>query len=113
MNTKKEIDNLVHEYFGDLVRGKADSKSYNRKIYLTDKDYVEVSIFHVIGSSIMISLYLDNRKYAIVSAGGYIGNPESVWRRFRYRFKRTITEQAMFVCDEKFVTKLKEVYSLL
>lgn len=37
MNTKKEINNLVHEYFGDLAMGKADSKSYNRKIYLTDR----------------------------------------------------------------------------
>ena len=110
MSTKKEINNFLHEYF----RGRIDYESYNRKIYLTEKDYVEADISEsIFMSSLVISLYFDNRKYSIVSAGGSVGDFDGIWRRFRYRFKQRIAEEEKCCWDAKFLAKLKEIYSLL
>lgn len=108
MSTKKKIRNFLDEYF----MGRID-KPCNRKIYLTDKDYVEVEITENLFRGLIISLHFDNYKYTIVSRRGAIGNLDSVWRRFRYAFKRTIAREEKFGWHAEFVAKLKEVYSLL
>lgn len=110
MNTKKEINNFLHEYF----RGRINDESYTRKIYLTEKDYVEANISEsIFMRSLVITLYFDNGKNSAVYAGGSVGDFDGIWRRFRYRFKQRIAEEEKFCWDEKFLAKLKELYCLL
>lgn len=110
MNTKKEIRNIIAQLWYKLKKGKV----FERKIYLTDKDYMGLEIFENFSKRIIIRLHVENRQYSIVSAEGSIDELDIIWRRFRYRFKCKIAEEEeKFGCDEKFVAKLKEVYSLL
>ena len=109
MNTKKEIRKFIVEHSAEL------SKYYTceRKIYLTDKDYVQVEIWENLSKRIIIRLHLDSRQYSIFCAEGRINDLDGVWRKFRYRFKRKIAEEEEFGRDAKFLAKLKEIYSLL
>lgn len=109
MNTKKEIRNIIAQLWDKLKKGKV----FERKIYLTDKDYMGVEIFENFSKRLIIRLHVDNRQYSIVYAEGSIDKLDIIWRTFKYRFKRKITEEEEFGRDEKFVAKLKEVYSLL
>ena len=108
MNTKKEIRNFLDEYF----MGRID-KPCNRKIYLTDKDYVEVEITENLFRGLIISLHMNNSEFYMFSKDGSINDLDGVWRRFRYRFKRRIAEKKEYGDDKAFAARLKEIYSLL
>ena len=110
MGTKKEIRNFLDEHREELKKGTMGYHSFGRNIYLTDKDYVRLYIWEYI---IEISLHLDNSEVCVFSRGGSINDLDSVWRRFKYRFKRKIAEEEKFGWDAEFVAKLKELYSLL
>lgn len=110
MNTKKEIRNIIAEHSAELKKGRMGYHSCERKIYLTDKDYVRVYIF---GTEIELSLHMDNSEFYMLYKDGSINNLDSVWRRFRYRFKRRIAEKKEYGDDKAFTARLKEVYSLL
>lgn len=110
MNTKKEIRNIIAEHSAELKKGTMGYHSCERKIYLTDKDYVRVYIF---GTEIELGLHLDNSEVCMFYRDGSINDLDSVWRRFRYRFKQRIAEEEELNCDAEFVAKLKELYSLL
>ena len=111
MNTKKEIKNFLNEYRSDSVRGLIKSRTYNRDIYLTDEDYVKVKILTNYGV-LIIALFLDNSKSSVVYDCGLTIDLDSIWKRFRYRFKGYIAQAEYFECD-KYMAKLKELYSLL
>ena len=111
MSTKKEIRNFLDEYRSDSVRGIIKSRTYNRDIYLTDKDYVKVKILTNYGV-LIIALYLDNSKTSVVYDCGITTDLDGIWRRFKKSFKEYIAEAEYFECD-KYMAKLKEVYSLL
>lgn len=110
MNTKKEIRNIIAEHSAELKKGFLGRQSTDRKIWLTDEDYVRVYIF---GDRLEICLHWDNSAVSVFGVGGYMGDLDSVWRRFRYTFKKCIAEQEYHRCDEEFLAKLKELYSLL
>lgn len=111
MNTKKEIRNIIAEHREELKKGTMGYYSCGRKIYLTGYDYVRVYIW---GYSIEISLHLDNSEtLSMFYRGGNINDLDGVWRRFRNAFKKCIADAEDHRCDEKFVGKLKELYSLL
>ena len=108
MGIKKEIRNFLDEYF----MGRID-KPCNRKIYLTDKDYLEVEIVKNFFKRLIIRLHIDNYQYSIFCAEGLIDDLDGVWRKLRYRFKRRIAREEKLGWDAEFVAKLKELYSLL
>ena len=110
MSTKKEIKNIIAEHSAELKKGTMGYHSCERKIYLTDKDYVGVYIF---GTEIEIGLHLDNSEVCVFFGDGSINDLDGVWRRFRYRFKRRIAEKKEYGDDKAFAARLKEVYSLL
>lgn len=110
MNTKKEIKDIIAEHSAELAKGTMGYHSIDRKIWLTDKDYVRVYIF---GNEIEISLHWDNSDGSVFCVSGIMDNLDSVWRKFRYAFKKCIAEQEYFRCYEEFLAKLKELYSLL
>ena len=111
MSTKKEIRNFLDEYYSDSARGTLKSRTYNRDIYLTDKDYVKVKILTTYGV-LIIALFLDNSKSSVVYDCGLTTDLDSIWRRFKKSFKGFIAQSEYFECD-KYMAKLKEVYSLL
>lgn len=111
MNTKKEIRNFLDEYFSDSASGRIKSRTYNRDIYLTDEDYVKVKILTNYGV-LIIAMFLDNSKSSVVYDCGLTTDLDSIWRRFKKSFKGYIAESEEFDGD-KYVAKLKEVYSLL
>ena len=110
MSTKKEIRNIIAEHSAELKKGTMGYHSIDKKIWLTDKDYVGVYIF---GTEIEIGLHLDNSEVCVFFSDGSINDLDSVWRRFRYRFKRRIAEKKEYGDDKAFAARLKEVYSLL
>ena len=110
MGTKKKIRDIIAEHSAELKKGTMGYKSCERNIYLTDYDYVRVYIF---GYEIEISLHLDNSEVCMFYQDGSINDLDSVWRRFRYRFKRIIVREEEFNYDAEFVAKLKELYCLL
>lgn len=111
MGIKKEIKNIIAEHSAELKKGTMGYHSCGRKIYLTDYDYVRVYIW---GYSIEISLHLDNSEtLPMFYRGGSINDLDCVWRKFRNAFKKRIAYAENHRCDEKFVGKLKELYSLL
>lgn len=110
MSTKKEIRNIIAEHREELKKGTMGYKSCRRNIYLTDYDYVRVYIFEY---EIEISLHMNNSELCMFYKDGSINDLDSVWRRFRYRFKRRIAEEKEYGDDKAFVARLKEVYSLL
>ena len=111
MNTKKEIRNFLDEYRSDSVRGIIKSRTYNRDIYLTDEDYVKVKILTNYGV-LIIAMFLDNSKSSVVYDCGTTTDLDGIWRRFKKSFKGYIAQAEYFECD-KYMAKLKEVYSLL
>ena len=111
MNTKKEIRNFLNEYYSDSARGTLKSRVYNRDIYLTDEDYVKVKILTNYGV-LIIAMFLDNSKSSVVYDCGLTTDLNGIWRRFQKRFKGYIAQSEYFECD-KYMAKLKEVYSLL
>lgn len=111
MNTKKEIRNFLDEYFSDSASGRIKSRTYNRDIYLTDEDYVKVKILTNY-DVLIIAMFLDNSKSSVVYDCGLTIDLDSIWKRFRYRFKGFIAQSEKIDCD-KYVAKLKKVYSLL
>ena len=111
MDTKKKIRNIIAEHSAELEKGTMGYHSCEKNIYLTDKDYVRVYIF---GTGIEISLHLDNSEtLCIFYRGGSIDDLDSVWRKFRNAFKKSIAEEEEFGRDEEFAGKLKELYCLL
>ena len=110
METKKKIRDIIAEHSAELKKGTMGYKSYGRNIYLTDYDYVRVYIFEY---EIKISLHMNNSEFYMFSKDGSINDLDSVWRRFRYRFKRRIAEKKEYGDDKAFAARLKEVYSLL
>lgn len=113
MNTKKEINNFLDEYFKDSAWGEIKSRVYNRDIYLTDKDYVKVKILTNYGV-LIIALYLGNNKSSEIYDCGLTTDLDGVWRRFRKSFKEYIAEAEEFECSgSKFLARLKELDSLL
>lgn len=107
MNTKKEIKNFVIEYYSGRLE-----RPYNRKIYLTDEDYVELKILRNYGI-LIIALYLDNSKTSEVFNCGLVHDWETILRRIKKSFKGCIAEDEAFNCGAKYLAKLKKVYSLL
>lgn len=110
MKTKKEIRNIIAEHSAKLAKGFFSCQSTDRKIYLTDKDYVRVYIFEY---EIELSLHMDNSELCVFFSDGSINDLDGVWRKFRYRFKRIIVREEEFNYDAEFVAKLKELYCLL
>ena len=110
MNTKKEIKKIIAEHSAELKKGTMGYHSCARNIYLTDKDYVRVYIF---GTGIEISLHLDNSELCAFYKDGSINDLDGVWRRFRNAFKKYIAKEEEYGNDKAFLTKLKELYSLL
>lgn len=111
METKKEIRNIIAEHSAELKKGTMGYHSCGRNIYLTDKDYVRVYIF---GTGIELSLHLDNSEtLCMFYRGGSINDLDSVWRKFRNAFKKSIADAEEHRCDEEFAEKLKELYCLL
>lgn len=108
MKTKKEIRNIIAQLWDKLKKGKV----FERKIYLTDKDYMGLEIFENFSKRIIIRLHVENRQYSIVCAEGSIDELDIIWRKFRYIFKREIAEEE-FRGNWEFAARLKEVYSLL
>lgn len=113
MSTKKEIRNIIAEHSAELKKYATGCYSCERKIYLTDKDYVEVEIVDNFVKRLIIRLHVDNRQYSIFCAEGLIDDLDGVWRRFRYRFKRRIAEKKEYGDDKAFAARLKELYCLL
>ena len=110
MGIKKEIRNIIAEHRDELKKGTMGYHSCGRNIYLTDYDYVRVYIFEY---EIEISLHMNNSELCMLYKDGSINDLDSVWRRFRYRFKRRIAEKKEYGDDKAFTARLKEVYSLL
>ena len=110
MGIKKEIKNIIAEHSADLKKGTMGYHSIDKKIWLTNKDYVRVYIF---GTEIEISLHLDNSEVCMFLSDGSINDLDGVWRKFRYRFRRIIVREEEFNYDAKFVAKLEELYCLL
>ena len=113
MNTKKEIRKFIVEHSAELKKYATGCYSCERKIYLTDKDYVEVEIVDNFVKRLIIRLHVDNRQYSIFCAEGLIDDLNIIWRRFRKSFRSYIAEQEESNCDAKYLAKLKELYSLL
>ena len=111
METKKEIRNFLDEYFSDSARGIIKSRVYNRDIYLTDEDYLKVKILTNYGV-LIIALFLDNSKSSAVYECGITTDLDGILRRLRKSFKGYIKEAEYFDGD-KYVARLKELYSLL
>ena len=107
MNTKKEIRNFILEYYSGRI-----DRPYNRKIYLTDKDYVEVKILRKY-DILIIALYLDNSKNSAVYNCGTLNDWDIILRRVKKSFKSYIAEDEAFNCSAKYLARLKEAYSLL
>ena len=112
MNTKKEIRKFIVEHSAELAKNTIGYYTCERKIYLTDKDYIEVTIFEDFGL-LTIGLCLDNNEFGVFHENGSIYNLNGVWRRFRNTFKKEIAEREKFCWDAKYLAKLKEIYSLL
>ena len=110
MSTKKEIRNIIAEHSAKLAKGFLGWQSTDRKIWLTDEDYVRVYIF---GDRLEICLHLDNSAVSVFGVGGYMGDLDSVWRKFRYAFKKYIAKEEEYGNDKAFLAKLKELYCLL
>ena len=110
MSTKKEIKNIIAEHSAELKKGTMGYYSCERKIYLTDKDYVGVYIF---GTEIEIGLHLDNSDVCAFYKDGIINDLDGAWRKFRYAFKKYIAKEEKYGNDKAFLEKLKELYCLL
>lgn len=110
MSIKKKIRDIIAEHSAELAKGTMGYHRIDRKIWLTDEDYVRVYIW---GNEIDLSLHWDNSAGSVFCVSGIMDNLDSVWRKFRYAFKKCIAEQEYHRCDEEFLTKLKELYSLL
>ena len=110
MSTKKEIRNIIAEHSAELKKGRMGYHSCERKIYLTDKDYVRVYIF---GTEIELGLHMNNSEFYMLYKDGSINDLDSVWRRFRYAFKKYIAKEEEYGNDKAFLAKLKQLYSLL
>lgn len=111
MGTKKEIRKIIAEHSAELKKGTMGYYSIGRNIWLTDNDYVRVYIW---GYGIELSLHLDNSEtLCMFYTGGNMNDLDGVWRKFRYTFKKCIADAEEHRCDEEFVAKLKELYSLL
>lgn len=112
MSIKKKIRDIIAEHSAELAKGTMGYYSCERSIYfsLTGKDYVRVYIF---GFGIELSLHWDNSAGSVFCVSGSINDLDGVWRRFRNAFKKCIAEQEYHRCDEEFLAKLKELYSLL
>ena len=112
MDTKKEVRNFLDEYRLDSVRGTIKSRTYNRDIYLTDKDYLKVKILTNYGV-LIIALFLGKNKTSEIYECGTTSDLDGIWRRFRKSFKEYIAEVEEFECGSKFWARVKELYSLL
>ena len=110
MDTKKKIREIIAEHREELKKGKMGYHSCGRNIFLTDYDYVRVYIF---GTGIELSLHLDNSELCAFYKNGSINDLDSVWRRFKYAFKKYIAKEEEYGNDKAFLAKLKELYSLL
>ena len=108
MNAKKEIRDIIAEHSAELKKGTMGYELCRRNIYLTGYDYVRVFLW---ADEIEISLHLNDSESCMFFKDGSINDLDSVWRRFRYRFKRKIAEE--YGKDKAFAARLKEVYSLL
>ena len=111
MSTKKEIRKFIVEHSAELKKYATGCYSCERKIYLTDKDYVGVEIVDNFVKRLIIRLHIVNRQYSIIYAEGLIDDLDIIWRSFRYRFKRKIAEE--YGKDKAVAARIKEVYSLL
>lgn len=110
MGIKKEIRDIIAEHSAELAKGTMGYFRIDRKIWLTDEDYIRVYIW---GYEMEISLHCDNSAVSVFCVSGIKGDLDNVWRKFRYAFKKCIAEQEYHRCDEEFLGKLKELYSLL
>ena len=110
METKKEIRNIIAEHRAELKKGTMGYESCARNIYLTGYDYLRVYIF---GTGIELSLHLDSSELCAFYKNGSINDLDSVWRRFKYAFKKYIAKEEEYGNDKAFLEKLKELYSLL
>ena len=113
MSTKKEIRNFIAVHSAELKKYATGCYACERKIYLTDKDYVGVEIVDNFVKRLIIRVHVDNSQYSIICVEGLIDDLDIIWRRVRYRFKCTIAEEEEFGRDAKYLAKLKEVYSQL
>lgn len=108
MSIKKKIRDIIAEHSAELAKGTIGYFRANRKIWLTDGDYAGVYIW---GDKIEIGLHLEFSDVCVFFASGY--DLDSVWRKFRYAFKKYIAKEEEYGNDKAFLGKLKELYSLL
>ena len=110
MDTKKKIREIIAEHRAELKKGTMGYHSCGKNIYLTNKGYIRVYIF---GTGIELSLHLDNSELCAFYKNGSINDLDSVWRRFKYAFKKYIAKEEEYGNDKAFLAKIKELYSLL
>lgn len=108
MSIKKKIRDIIAEHSAELAKGTIGYFRANRKIWLTDGDYAGVYIW---GDKIEIGLHLEFSDVCVFFVSGY--DLDSVWRKFRYAFKKYIAKEEEYGNDKAFLGKLKELYSLL
>ena len=77
MGIKKEIKNIIAEHSAELKKGTMGYHSIDKKIWLTDKDYLRV---YICGTEIEIGLHLDKREVCVFFGDGIINDLDSVWR---------------------------------
>lgn len=110
MGIKKKIRKIIAEHREELKKYATGYHSCGRNIFLTGYDFVRVYIF---GTGIELSLHLGNSELCAFYKNGSINDLDSVWRRFKYAFKKYIAKEEEYGNDKAFLAKLKELYSLL
>lgn len=110
MSIKKKIRDIIAEHSAELAKGTMGYHRIDRKIWLTDEDYVRVYIFV---NRLDIGLHLENSDVRVLGVSGDTGDLDSAWRKFRYFYKQYMAKAKELGRDDGFVAELKKLYSLL
>lgn len=109
MNVKKQIRTIIAEHIVELQNRKHGWLSSDRKIYITETDYIRV---HPFADCFEIGLHTDNSAVCTLASQGTLDDLDNVWRKFRYSMKKHIAYEEDHD-DSAYAQKLKELYSLL
>lgn len=109
MNVKKQIRTIIAEHIVELQNCKHGCLSSDRKIYLTETDYIRV---HPFADCFEIGLHTDNCPVCTLASQGTLDDLDNVWRKFRYSMKKHIAYEEDHN-DSAYAQKLKELYTLL
>lgn len=109
MNVKKQIRTIIAEHTVELQNRKHGCLSSDRKIYITETDYIRVYAF---ADCVEICLHTDNCPVCTLASQGTLDDLDSIWRKFRYRMKKHIAD-AEYHDDSAYAQNLKELYCLL